>query len=270
MSVTRIAEDDFRLVTAATAQLHDREWLERHLPAGGPITIEDQTDVMSALIVTGPRSREVLGAISDADLTLPWMSFQESEISGHWVALLRVSFAGELGWEVHAVNEAMPAIDDAVLAAGAKPFGKFALDSLRLEKGYRTWKGDLSTDYTVLQGGLERFVKLDKPQDFPGKAGLMSERQQGVAKRFATLIVEAGEHDAPYMSTLWKNGEVVGETTSGGWGYRVGASIALGMLRADCAGPGTGLEVEIFGRRFKATVQPDQPLWDPRNERLKA
>jgi dimethylglycine dehydrogenase len=94
--------------------------------------------------------------------------------------------------------------------------------------------------------------------------------QRGVAKRFATLIVEAGAHDAPYMSTLWKNGEVVGETTSGGWGYRVDASIALGMVRADCAAPGTGLEVEIYGQRFKATVQPDRPLWDPLNERLKA
>ena len=146
----------------------------------------------------------------------------------------------------------------------------FALNSLRLEKGYRTWKGDLSTDYTMFHGGLDRFVKLDKPQDFPGKAALQSEKQQGVTKRFATLIVEAGEHDAPYMSTIWKDGEVVGETTSGGWGYRVGASIAYGVVRADCAVPGSELEVEIYGQRFKATVQPDQPLWDPLNERLKA
>jgi dimethylglycine dehydrogenase len=166
--------------------------------------------------------------------------------------------------------ENLPAIYDLVLARGAKPFGMFALDSLRIEKGYRAWKGDLSTDYTLLQGGLDRFVRLDKPQDFPGKAALLSEKQQGVKKRFATLIVEAGEADAPYMSTVWKDGEVVGETTSGAWGYRVGASIALGMLRADCAEPGTQVEIEIYGERCKATVQPDQPLWDPENERLRA
>ena len=140
---------------------------------------------------------------------------------------------------------------------------------MRLEKGYRAWKGDLSTDYTILQGGMERFVKWDKP-DFKGKAALLSEKQRGVTKRFATLVVDAGECDAPYMSTLWHDGKIVGETTSGGWGYRVNKSIALAMLRADLNVPGTELEVEIYGERFKATVQADEPLWDPKNERIRA
>src|SRR5437879_13435968 len=96
----------------------------------------------------------------------------------------------------------------------------FALDSLRMEKGYRTWKGDLSTDYTILQGGLERFVKWDKP-DFLGKAALASEKQRGVTKRFVTLILDAGDYDAPYMSTLWHGDDIVGEPTSGGFGTRV-------------------------------------------------
>jgi len=270
MSVTRVEEDLFVLVTAAAAQDHDHEWLERALPEDARITIEDWTEAMGTLIVAGQNSREVIGAICEADLTLPWLSFQETEIAGHWVALLRVSFTGELGWEIYAETENMPAIYDAVLAQGAKPFGMFALDSLRIEKGYRAWKGDLSTDYTLLQGGLDRFVRLDKPQDFPGKAALMAEKQQGVSKRFATMVVEAGESDAPYMSTVWKDGEIVGETTSGAWGYRVGASIALGMLRADCAVPGTEVEIEIFGERYRATVQPDRPLWAPENARLRA
>ena len=98
----------------------------------------------------------------------------------------------------------------------------------------------------------------------------MAERQRGVSKRFVTLVIEAGDCDAPYMSTLWHDGKVVGETTSGGWGHRIGKSIALGMLRADLTEPGTELEVEIFGDRFAATVQPDQPLWDSSNERLSA
>ncbi|MEE8454658.1 MAG: aminomethyltransferase family protein, partial [Limibaculum sp.] len=274
MSVTRMAEDRYTLITAATAQDHDREWLERHLPAGGAILIADQTEDYGTLILAGPKSREILGAICAADLHRPWLSHQEAEIAGRWVRLLRVSFTGELGWEVHAGAADMPAVFDALWTAGQphglKPFGMFALDSLRVEKGYRAWKGDLSTDYTLFQGGLDRFVKLDKAQDFPGKAALQSEKQQGVTRRFATMIVEAGDCDAPFMSTVWKNGEVVGETTSGVWGYRVGASIALGMVRADCAEPGTGLEVEIYGERRKATVQPDQPLWDPENARLKA
>ena len=270
MSVAREAEDLFILITAATARWHDREWLERHMPEDAAFALEDWTDAMSTLIVTGPASRDILSTISDADLTLPWLSMQETEIAGGWAALVRISFAGELGWEIHAVTADIPPIYDAVLAAGAKPFGMFALNSLRIEKGYRAWKGDLSTDYSLLEGGLDRFIRFDKPQDFPGKAALLAEKQQGVKKRFVTLTVDAGEADAPYMSTLWHDGQVVGETTSGAWGYRVGRSIALGMLRADLTDPGTEIEVEIYGERRKAIVQPDQPLWDPQNERLRA
>ncbi|MEM1315533.1 MAG: aminomethyltransferase family protein, partial [Pseudomonadota bacterium] len=223
------------------------------------------------LIVTGPRARALMEAIgTEADLSLPWLSHQDATVAGQPCRLARVSFAGELGWEVHAALDALPAIYDAALAQNAKPFGMWALNSLRLEKGYRAWKGDLSTDYTLFEGGLDRFVKLDKPQDFPGKRALLNERQQGVKKRFATLVVDAGASDAPYMSTLWHDGAVVGETTSGGWGYRVGASIALGMIRADLAEPGTRIEVDIFGERRPAVVQPDRPLWDPENERLRA
>jgi len=158
---------------------------------------------------------------------------------------------------------------DAVIVAGAKPFGMYALNSLRVEKGYRAWKGDLSTDYSLLEGGLGRFVKLDKPQDFPGKGALQNEKQQGSKKMFATLIVDAGASDAPYMSTIWHEGKVVGETTSGDFGHRVGKSIALGMVRPDLAVAGTEVEVEIFGQRCKAVVQEDQPLWDPSNARLR-
>ena len=268
MSILRHGEDDFTLITAAAAQWHDREHLQRHLPAG--LSLADRSHEIDTLIVTGPASRDLLAPITDADLSRPWLSHQRARAAGHEVLLVRVSFAGELGWELHAANAHMPDIYDAVLAGGAKPFGMWALNSLRLEKGYRAWKGDLSSDYSLLESGLDRFVRLDKPQDFPGKAALLAEKQRGAARRFVTLIVDAGDADAPYMSTLWHGGEVVGETTSGGWGYRVGASIALAMLRADLAQPGTEVEVEIYGERRRAVVQPDAPLWDPENERLRA
>ncbi|MGB0438584.1 MAG: GcvT family protein [Primorskyibacter sp.] len=268
MSCIRMGEDDFILITAATAQWHDRDLLVAALPDG--VRVTDMSRDRSTLIVTGPTSRDVLAGLSDADLSLSWLSHQMATVAGHSAHLLRVSFAGELGWEIHADTDIMPAIYDAVLAAGATPFGMFALNSLRIEKGYRAWKGDLSTDYSLFEGGLDRFVKLDKPQDFPGKAALQNERQQGSAKRFVTLKVDAGEADAPYMSTLWHDGQVVGETTSGAWGYRVGHSVALGMLRADLAVPGTQIAVEIYGERRTATVMPDAPLWDPDNTRLRA
>ncbi len=268
MSVQRFGEDTFSLITAATAQWHDGDLLRNNLPEG--LTLIDKTRDQSTLIVTGPTSREVLSGLTDGDLSLGWLTHQPAKVAGRDVMLVRVSFAGELGWEIHALNADMPTIYDAVLAAGAKPFGMFALNSLRLEKGYRAWKGDLSTDYSLLEGGLDRFVKLDKPQDFPGKAALLSEKQQGVAKRFVTLVVDAAEADAPYMSCIWQGDQIVGETTSGGWGHRVNASIALGMVQIDAATPGTELEVEIYGQKCRAVVQKDQPLWDPANERLRA
>ncbi|MBR9863306.1 MAG: FAD-dependent oxidoreductase [Rhodobacteraceae bacterium] len=268
MSCIRLEENNFILITAATAQWHDGELIRNSVPEG--VTVRETTTERDTLIVTGPKSREVLSGITDADLEQGWLTHQWATVAGQKAFLIRVSFAGELGWEIHAENADMPPIYQAVLDAGAKPFGMYALNSLRIEKGYRAWKGDLSTDYTLLEGGLERFVKLDKPFDFTGKAAIQIEKQQGRKKAFVTLIVDAGEADAPYMSTLWHDGQVVGETTSGDWGYRVNASVALGMVRADLAEPGTELEVEIYGERFKAVVQEDAPLWDPQNERLRA
>jgi len=273
MSLARIEEEGVLCITAATAQWHDREWLEKHLPEDGSITIQDDTDDYTTFIVSGPHSRQILKECTSADLSLPWLSLQRGTVDAHDVMFFRVSFAGELGWEIHCRNNVAGEVYDVLMEAGEKhglkPFGMYALNSLRLEKGYRAWKGDLSTDYTILQGGLGRFVKWSKP-DFKGKAALEKERQEGVRKHFVTLIVDAGEYDAPYMSTLWHRGEVVGETTSGGWGHRIDESIALGMVRTDLAAPGTELEVEIYGARYKAVVQQDQPLFDPENERLRS
>jgi dimethylglycine dehydrogenase len=268
MSLIRHTDDHFTLITAGAAQWHDFEYLKANLADG--LSLTDHTREFSTFIVTGPETRALLSQMTDADLSLGWLTHQTAQVAGRDAFLARVSFAGELGWEVHCANEHASTIYDAIFKAGAKPFGMWALNSLRLEKGYRAWKGDLSTDYSLFEGGLDRFIKLDKPQDFPGKAALLNEKQQGSSKRFVTLSVDAGDADAPYMSTLWYDGSVVGETTSGGWGYRVNQSVALGMLRADLCVPGTEIEVEIFGERCRAVVQEDQPLWDPKNERLRA
>ncbi|PXW72402.1 dimethylglycine dehydrogenase [Loktanella sp. PT4BL] len=270
MSVMRHGEDQFTLITAATAQWHDFDVLKDALDAG--LSLTDHTTEYSTLIVTGPKARDLFESIgTEADLSAGWLSHQAAKVAGVDCALARVSFAGELGWEIHAAIADMPALYDAVLGAGAVPFGMFALNALRLEKGYRAWKGDLSTDYSLLEGGLERFINFDKPQDFTGKAALLAEKQAGVKKRFVTLTLdEPGPADAPYMSTIWVGDEVAGETTSGGWGYRVDKSIALGMLRADAAVPGAKVHVDIYGERYIATIQEDRPLWDPENSRIRA
>jgi dimethylglycine dehydrogenase len=267
MSVMVHGPDEVGLITAGVAQWHDAEWLWRQAPEG--ITVTDHSDKVECLLVTGPKAREILGPLTDADLLLPWLSVQEGKVAGCDVGLLRVSFAGELGWEVHCDPADAPVIWDALMAAGVKPFGMWALNSLRAEKGYRAWKGDLSTDYTLLQGGLERFI--DWTKDFTGKAVLQAEKARGPNRRFAVLTLEAPtDHDAPYMSTLWYGGEIVGETTTGVWGYRVDASVALGMIRADLAVAGTKVEVEIFGKRVPALVRGDGPIWDAGNARLRS
>jgi dimethylglycine dehydrogenase len=270
MSLARTGPDEFLLITAATAQTHDREWLMRHLAPG--LTLADETEDWSCQILTGPASRAILAEVAEADLALPWLTHQQARIAGRPAWLCRVSFAGELGWELHTRTEDTAAVYDAVLDAGERhglrPFGMMALDSLRIEKGYRAWKGDLSTDYTLGEAGLERFIDWGKPA-FRGKAALLAERQRGVAKRFVGLTVHGNAQDAPYMASLRHEGAIVGEVTSGGWGHRVGASIALGTVRADLASPGTRLEIGIFGDWFPAEVH-DGPHYDPANERLKA
>jgi dimethylglycine dehydrogenase len=164
-----------------------------------------------------------------------------------------------------------PRLYDAILDAGAKPFGMWALNSLRIEKGYRAWKGDLSTDYSLLEGGLDRFIRFDKPQDFPGKAALLAEKQRGVKKRFVTLTVDAGDGGcALHVDALARRRR---------WSAKPprapGATASASPSRWGCCAPiwpcpGTELEVDIFGDRRPAIVQPDGPLWDPGNDRLRA
>ncbi len=267
MSLMREGEDAFTLITAALAQWHDRDLLLSTMPEG--VSLTDLTTEFSTLIVSGPKSRDLMATISDGDLNLPWLSIQDAVVSGHAARLARVSFAGELGWEIHASMAAMPDIYAGVLAGGAKPFGMFALNTMRIEKGYKTWKGDLSSDYSLLESGLERVVRLGKDQDFPGKAALQAEHQRGSAKAGVGLVIQANGADAPPMSSIWKDGEVVGEATSGAYGYRTDASIALGVVKAEYAEVGTELEVEIFGKKCAARVV-SMPLWDPENDRIRA
>ncbi len=267
MSLMRIDENEMVLITAASAQWHDRELLTNNLP--DTLKLVDRTTEFDTLVVTGPKSRDLFAKISDADLSSAWLTHQQATVAGRPARMVRVSYAGELGWEVHALNTDIAEIYDAVIAAGAKPFGMYALNSLRVEKGYRAWKGDLSTDYTALECGLDRFIKWDKP-DFVGKQALESEKQRGIKKRFVTMIVDVEDYDVPYMAPLWSGDRNVGEATSGGYGYRVNAAIAFGMVRSELTAPGTELEVEIYGKRYPAKVQDDQALWDPENERLRA
>lgn len=278
MSLTRFSENHFWLLTGAGAYWHDRDWLVQNLPDDGSVTIEDVTTRWTAFVITGPKSRDVMNALSEQGFendTFPWLTHQPIEIGMARGQAIRVSYAGELGWEVHVPMEYAYQTYQRILQAGAdakiRDFGMFALDSMRLEKGYRAWKGDLSSDYTMLESGLSRWVNFKKP-DFIGKAALEAEAAEGSTTSFVTLIVEEAPGDeaceAMYLSSIFAKDERVGLVLSSGYGHRTARSIALVAIDTAYAEEGTRLEIEIFGARRKAIVAPDA-LYDPENERLK-
>jgi dimethylglycine dehydrogenase len=274
-TITRIAENRFYLLAAGSAEWHDLDWLEAHQPLDGSVQIEDVSESGSTLVVAGPRSRELLSEISDADLSnaaFPWSTGAHIRVAERDVLALRINYVGELGWELHVPMADLVAVYDALFAVAAKPglrdFGMYAVDSLRLEKAYRGWKQDLSTEYTPFEAGLDRFVDLRNP-DFIGRMALLARQGAGLRERFVPLIVEAGSADAPVAATVFKDGEQIGIVSSGGWGHRIGKSVALAYVHPGAARPGTQLDVEIFGERRPAVVA-EEPIFDPFNERLRA
>ncbi len=273
-TVVRLAEDSFWLVSAAAAEHHDLQWLSEHLD-GAEVAIENLTRRFSTLVVAGPRARDLLSKVTEAPLdnaAFPWLGTHRIELAGAEVQALRVNFVGELGWELHVAMEDLKACYEGLVAAGEAfglaHFGAYAMESLRLEKCYRHWKADLTTEFSPLETGLDRFVKLDKG-DFLGRAALLSQKQAGIETRFVPLIVDCKIASAQMGAPVWSGGQVVGSVSSGGYGHTIGKNIALGFLRADLAEPGTEVAVTILGEARPAVVAAE-PLYDPRNERLKA
>ena len=273
-TVTRFDERRFYLLSAAVAQIHDHDWLVQHREEGEEVAIADVTDDYGALAVTGPRSRELLAKLTDADLgndAFPWLSAREIEVAGVPLRALRVSYVGELGWELHHPMDRMESLYDAVMAAGEEfgvaNFGLYAMNSMRMEKGYKAWGLELTTELTPIEGGLDRFVDMDSP--FIGREAVVERERKGVDTRLVYLSLDAVDADAHGNEPVYAGERVVGLTTSGAYGYAVEQSIAFAFVEPDLAGPGTELEVAILGRRCAARVL-EQPLYDPANRRLRA
>ena len=209
VTVTRLEPERFLVLSAAVAELHDLDWLLRHAPAEGRVMIENVTPRWGVLILAGPRARDVLARATDADLSnaaFPWLSARDIAVASVPVRALRINFVGELGWELHHPIEYQTGLYDALKTAGAglglADFGLRAMDSLRLEKAYRAWGADLNTEVTPLEAGLERFVAFDKG-DFIGRDALLRQRREGVAKRLATLEVDAVDADCWGNEAVW-------------------------------------------------------------------
>ena len=273
-TISRLADDRFSLLAAGSAERHDWDLLSSDLPGNGSVQLENATPGGSTLVVAGPRSRELLAKVTTADLSnaaFPWLSAREIDVAGTPVLALRINYVGELGWELHVSMERLTNVYDALFEAGAAlgihDFGVHAMDSLRLEKGYRSWKQDITHEYTPFEAGLDRFVRIDKG-DFVGRAGLIAAAEKGTAQRFVSLLVDAGDADAlPCAIVFGKNGQV-GIVGSGGYGHRVGRSIALAYVDTSMAQIGAELTVDILGERRRALVA-ESPVYDASNSRLR-
>ncbi|MHB1434111.1 MAG: GcvT family protein [Streptosporangiaceae bacterium] len=274
LTITRTGADRFYLVSAAATRTHDYEWLREHAPADDSVRIEDRTGRLAVLTIAGPRSREVLQAISDDDFSaaaFPFFTARQVRIEMAPTLALRVSYVGELGWELHLPAEYQRHAYDRIRAAGREygmiDFGYHALESMRLEKSYLLWGADITPDDTPLEAGLGRFVRTGKG-DFIGRAALAGQQADGCARVLRTLrIADPGTYPHGHEA-VYRDGRLVSYVTSGGYGHRVGAGIALAYLPTGAATPGTAVEVAIGGQRRPATVA-DGPLYDPVGARMR-
>ena len=275
ITVTRLAEDRFYILSAATAQLHDMDALSWRLNDDEDVTITDVTGDYGCLVLAGPRARDILSQCTDQELSneaFRWLTAKVASVAGvDGVRLLRMNYVGELGWELHCPMDGMPAVFDALMAAGEphgiKLFGTYAMNSLRMEKAYRGWGGELTTEISMIEADMERFVRLDK--EFIGKAGTQASKQQGARIQLVYMEVDATDSDCRGNEPIFADGKVVGLTTSGGYGFAVGKSLAFGYVDPAAASEGQELQISIYDEMKGARIIP-QPIYDPQNERPRA
>ena len=278
-TVTRLAADRYYLTSAAAAERHDEDVLRQHAGAFADARVANRTEHMGALGLVGPEARAVLGALTDADLhddAFPWFSARTIRIGSVEARALRVSYVGELGWELHVAMTDLLVLHEALCAAGEpvglSPFGAYAMNSMRLEKGYRAWGADLTTERTPIEAGLDHLVRTEG-REFTGRAALLARAADPDAWRMVLLAIDPDDEVDPFHThTVWCGGRPAGIVTTGAPGHRTGTVLALAYMRpvADArghAGDG-GLEVSILGRRCAARMLA-RPPYDPDDSRLR-
>jgi 4-methylaminobutanoate oxidase (formaldehyde-forming) len=276
LTVTRLAEDGFLLVTGTAFGNHDAAWLRRHLPDDGSVTVRDATSSRVCFGLWGPRARDILASVSTDDVTnagFPYLTAKPITVGAVPVLALRVTYVGELGWELYAHTEYGRALWttlwEAGRAHGMVAGGYRAIDALRLEKGYRVWSSDITPDETPFEAGLGFAVKLDKGIDFIGREALLGATAAGPRKRLRCLVLDDPRSVCLGNEPVRVGGAIVGRVTSGGYGFAVERSIAYAYLPPDRAAIGTRGEVEVFGDWIGFEVARE-PLYDPTGELLRS
>jgi dimethylglycine dehydrogenase len=275
-TVYKMAPQQYYLVSAGAYERHDHDYLKKAMPRDGSVSFERLTTSMGVLVLAGPRARDVMQKLTDSDLSndaFPWLTGKTISIGLARVQALRVNFIGELGWEIHHPIEMQNYIFDRLMEAGAafsiKPFGIRAMTLMALEKSYKLIPRELSVEYSAHESGLDRFISLKKPGFF-GKDGLLAAQARGLANQLVTMEVhDVTDADARGSEPVFHDGAVVGRTTSGGYGWRVGKSLALAMVPPSLATVGAEFEIAILGTMHRATIIADSPF-DAENTALRS
>ena len=280
LTVARLTDDLFYLVTGTGFRSHDAAWMASHMPQGCQAELVDVTEAWGTLSLMGPRARDILAAVTDADVSnaaFPFGHVREIEIAGHRIRALRVTYVGELGWELHTPIAGTGDVFDALMAAGTplglKPAGYRAIESLRLEKGYRAWGSDITPNDSPFEAGLGWAVKLSRNIDFMGRASAEETASRPLKKQLVGFTVDDPGTILLGRETILRNGEFAGYLTSGGFGYTLGKPVGYGYLRRPA-----GIDEEwIRSGEYELVVAAErvparlhlEPMYDPAAERVK-
>jgi 4-methylaminobutanoate oxidase (formaldehyde-forming) len=281
--VTRLSDTAYLIVGGAETQTKDFNWLQRHIPQGAHCVLTDVTSAMGVLSIMGPRARDLLQSLTPEDVSNAGFAFATSRVIELGYALVRASritYVGELGWELYVPTEFMQGVYDEIVSAGASVglahAGYHALNSLRMEKAYRHWGHDITDEDTPLEAGLGFAVAWDKPGGFIGLEALLRQKKSGPRKRLVQFKLDSPEPLLYHNEPIWRGNSIVGFVRSGMYGHSLGAAVGLGYVALREGGAGTepaafepmGYEIEVAGVRYPASASL-RPLYDPKNERIK-
>ena len=281
LTVTRLTEHAFMIVSAAETEVRDFYWLKRHIPDDAHCVLTNVTSGMGVISIMGPKARDLLQSLTPDDMShkgFPFATSREIELGFCYVRASRITFVGELGWELYIPTEFMQDIYDRIVAAGAEwglaHAGYHALNSLRTEKAYRHWSHDITDEDSPLEAGLDFVVKWDKPGGFVGREALLQQREQGLSRHLVQLRLKDPEPLIYHNEPIWRDGALVGHITSGAYGHTLGGAVGLGYVSAipgdaaEAVLEGT-YEVEVACEKITAEVSL-RPLYDPENSKIRS
>ena len=280
LTVTRLSETAFMIVGGAETEVRDFYWLKRQIPDDAHCVLTNVTSSMGVLSIMGPRARDLLQSLTPADMShagFPFATSREIELGYAMVRASRITFVGELGWELYVPTEFMLHVYDRIIeageAVGLMHAGYHALNSLRLEKAYRHWSHDITNEDSPLEAGLGFVIKFYKPGGFIGREALLAQQQEGVSRHLVQLKLADPEPLIYHNEPIWRRGEIVGHITSAAFGHTLGGAVGLGYVTAEPGAPaesvlGDTYEVEVACERFPTDVSL-RPLYDPENAKIR-